>query len=71
MKSLDEIAAELQGYDPQALPAAFVNAFLAQLVAPVAGTMEVVRRWHRRNMVQHKDELDRLLHIARHDDLHG
>ena len=32
MKSLDQIAAELQGYDPQALPAHTVNAFLAQLV---------------------------------------
>ncbi len=41
MKSLDEIAAELQGYDPQALPAESVNAFLAQLVAPVAGTDRV------------------------------
>ena len=37
----------------------------------VAGTMEVVRRWHRRNLVRHKEELDRLLHIARNDDLHG
>ena len=32
MKSLDDIAAALQGYDPQALPAHTVNAFLAQLV---------------------------------------
>lgn len=35
MKSLSEIAAELQGYDPQALPAGKVNEFLAQLVPPV------------------------------------
>ena len=32
MKTLDQIAAELQGYDPQALPAHTVNAFLAQMV---------------------------------------
>ena len=38
MKTLDEIAAELQGYDPKALRADTVNAFLAQLVTPVAHT---------------------------------
>ncbi len=38
MKTLDQIAAELQGYDPQALPAHTVNAFLAQMVAPLAGS---------------------------------
>ncbi len=32
MKSLEAIAAALQGYDPQALPAHTVNAFLAELV---------------------------------------
>jgi len=32
MKSLEDIAAALQGYDPQALPANVVNAFLAQWV---------------------------------------
>jgi len=33
--SLDQIAERLQGYDPQALSASQVNAFLAQLVEPV------------------------------------
>jgi molybdopterin molybdotransferase len=33
--SLDQIAERLQGYDPQALSASQVNAFLAQLVQPV------------------------------------
>jgi molybdopterin molybdotransferase len=33
--SLNEIAERLQGYDPQALSARHVNAFLAQLVQPV------------------------------------
>ncbi|MFC7411659.1 gephyrin-like molybdotransferase Glp [Hydrogenophaga atypica] len=36
MKTLDQIAAALQGYDPQALSAAAVNTFLAELVSPVA-----------------------------------
>jgi molybdopterin molybdotransferase len=35
MKSIAQIAAELQGYDPQALGAAAVNDFLARLVEPV------------------------------------
>ncbi len=35
MKTLDQIAAELAGYDPQALSADAVNAFLARLVEPV------------------------------------
>ena len=33
--NLHEIAERLQGYDPQALSAQHVNAFLAQLVQPV------------------------------------
>ena len=41
MKTLDQIAAQLQGYDPQALPAASVGEFLAQLVSPVTGTENV------------------------------
>lgn len=35
MKSIDQIAAELAGYDPNALRADKVNAFLAELVTPV------------------------------------
>lgn len=35
MRSLDEIAAALQGYDPKALPADQVNAFLHALVQPI------------------------------------
>ncbi len=41
MKTIAEIAAQLQGYDPQALSADAVGAFLAQLVAPVAETERV------------------------------
>ncbi len=36
MKSIDDIAATLQGYDPQALSVDQVNAFLAELVQPVS-----------------------------------
>jgi len=38
MKSLDQIAAELQGYDPQALSVDAVNAFLGAMVQPVQET---------------------------------
>ncbi len=38
MNPLSQIAAELQGYDPAALPAGKVNEFLAQLVQPVSQT---------------------------------
>jgi len=41
MKSIEAIAAELQGYDPQALSVPMVNAFLQQLVAPVTQTSTV------------------------------
>ena len=37
MKSLDDIALSLQGYDPQSLRMADANAFIAQLVQPVNG----------------------------------
>jgi molybdopterin molybdotransferase len=36
MKSIDDIAAALQGYDPQALSVDQVNAFLRELVQPVS-----------------------------------
>lgn len=38
MKTIEQIAAELQGYDPRALKAADVNAFLARLVESVSET---------------------------------
>lgn len=41
MKTIEQIAAELQGYDPQALSADQVNEFLAHLVQPVTATEEV------------------------------
>jgi hypothetical protein len=36
----------------------------------VAGTMGLIGRWHQRNTVQHRDEVDRLLTIARSDGHH-
>jgi MFS family permease len=33
----------------------------------VAGVMELIRRWHQRNCVLHRDEVERLLAIARTD----
>jgi molybdopterin molybdotransferase len=41
MKTLDQIAAELQGYDPQALSASDVLAFLSKLVVPVQEMIEL------------------------------
>ena len=37
----------------------------------VAGVMWIIQRWHARNCIVHKDEVDHLLEIARHDNLHG
>jgi molybdopterin molybdotransferase len=41
MKTIEQIAAELQGYDPKALSAQRVNDFLTRLVEPVTQTEEV------------------------------
>lgn len=37
----------------------------------VAGAMWLIQRWHARNCVQHKDEVEHLLELARHDNVHG
>jgi MFS family permease len=37
----------------------------------VAGAMWLIQRWHKRNTIVHKDEVDHLLEIARHDNVHG
>jgi len=37
----------------------------------VAGIMILIQRWHRSNCVNHADELEHLLRIARHDNLHA
>jgi MFS family permease len=37
----------------------------------VAGFMWLIQRWHARNCVEHKAEVEHLLDIARHDNQHG
>jgi MFS transporter, LPLT family, lysophospholipid transporter len=37
----------------------------------VATVMWLIQRWHASNHIHHRDELARLLHIARNDNLHG
>jgi LPLT family lysophospholipid transporter-like MFS transporter len=37
----------------------------------VAGVMWMIQRWHARNCVKHKDEVEHLLELARHDNVHG
>ena len=37
----------------------------------VASVMWLIQRWHASNLVRHKDEVDHLLEIARHDNAHG
>jgi MFS family permease len=46
-----------------------LSAFMAIAVfgLSVAGVMELIRRWHLRNAVIHRDEVERLLAIARSD----
>jgi hypothetical protein len=36
----------------------------------VAGVMWLIQRWHARNTIVHKDEVDHLLELARHDSVH-
>jgi MFS family permease len=36
----------------------------------VAGAMWLIQRWHARNCIQHKDEVEHLLALARHDNVH-
>jgi LPLT family lysophospholipid transporter-like MFS transporter len=37
----------------------------------VAGVMWLIMRWHQSNTVKYREEVDHLLKIARHDNLHG
>ncbi|WP_298930888.1 lysophospholipid transporter LplT [uncultured Ramlibacter sp.] len=36
----------------------------------IAGVMWLIHRWHRSNLVKHKEEVDHLLQVARHDTSH-
>ena len=46
-----------------------LSAFVAIAVfgGVVAGVMELIRRWHQHNLVVHRDEVERLLAVARSD----
>jgi MFS transporter, LPLT family, lysophospholipid transporter len=37
----------------------------------VASVMALIQRWHRNNCTQHREEVEHLLRVARHDNLHG
>jgi len=37
----------------------------------VAGVMWLIQRWHANNCVEHRDEVEHLLAVARHDNVHG
>jgi hypothetical protein len=37
----------------------------------VAGIMVLIQRWHRHNVVAYPDELEHLLRVARHDNVHA
>jgi hypothetical protein len=37
----------------------------------VAGIMALIQRWHRSNCAKYPEEIDHLLRVARHDNLHG
>ena len=37
----------------------------------VAGFMWLIKRWHESNLLKHGEEVERLMEIARNDDLHG
>ena len=37
----------------------------------VAGVMWIIQRWHKNNTVQYREEVEHLLEIARHDNVHG
>ncbi|MFN4362073.1 MAG: gephyrin-like molybdotransferase Glp [Hylemonella sp.] len=65
MKSIEQIAAELQGYDPQALSAAAVNDFLSRLVDPVTET-EALPIIHALDRVLARDVIS-LVSVPPHD----
>ena len=43
---------------------------LLGILLAVAGIMWVIRRWHQRNCINYRDEVNHLLDIARHDTHH-
>jgi len=37
----------------------------------ITGVMWMIQRWHRNNCVQYREEVEHLLQVARHDNIHG
>jgi MFS transporter, LPLT family, lysophospholipid transporter len=58
----------LDDFEPEQLSAYLAITIFGLLIA---GMMWLIKRWHASNHVHHRDELARLLHIARNDNLHG
>ena len=58
----------LDDLEPESLSAYLAIAVFGIIVA---GMMWLIKRWHASNHVHHREELARLLHIARNDNLHG
>jgi MFS transporter, LPLT family, lysophospholipid transporter len=58
----------LDDFEPEQLSAYLAITIFGLLVA---GVMWLIKRWHASNHMHHRDELARLLHIARNDNLHG
>ena len=58
----------LDELEPESLSAYLAIAVFGIIVA---GVMWLIKRWHASNLVRHKEELERLMHIARNDNLHG
>ncbi len=61
-------ALDLEDTDPAHL-SAYLAITLFGLI--VAGVMWLIKRWHASNQIKHAAELERLLAIARNDNLHG
>ncbi len=58
----------LDDMEPEHLSAYLAITLFGMLVA---GVMWLIKRWHANNEIKHREELDRLLAIARNDNLHG
>ncbi len=61
-------AVGMQSLKPEQLSAYLAITLFGMLVA---GVMWLIKRWHASNQIHHAQELERLLNIARNDNLHG
>ncbi len=58
----------LDDMEPEQLSAYLAITLFGLMVASI---MWLIKRWHASNMVRHQEELQRLINIARNDNLHG